>query len=119
MGLGPENTLADPPNDSDNTTLRYGSASCAVLRQLDAVHHKGIRLALGAFAICRTEKLLCEAGLAKLDEIRKLKSTKSAIRIVTNADNPIRPYFMNPNKLDKYAMGSRDPQPQFVRTVPW
>jgi hypothetical protein len=24
----------------------YGSASCAVLRQLDAVHHKGERLAL-------------------------------------------------------------------------
>jgi hypothetical protein len=26
---------------------------------------------------------------------------------------------MNPNKLDKYAMGSRDPQPLFERTVPW
>jgi hypothetical protein len=40
----------------------YGSASCAVLRQLDAVHHKGVRLALGTFAICRTENRLCEAG---------------------------------------------------------
>jgi hypothetical protein len=60
--------------------------------------------------------LLCEAGLAKLDEIRKLNSTKSAIRIVTNADHPIRPYFMNPNKLDEYAMQPRDPQLLFVRT---
>jgi hypothetical protein len=47
------------------STLRYweeayGSASCTILRQLDAVHHKSVRLALGTFAICRTENLLCE-----------------------------------------------------------
>jgi hypothetical protein len=71
VGLGPENTLADPLVLS---TLRYGekaygSAPCAVLRQLDAVHHKGVRL-----AICRTENLLCDAGLSKLDEIRKFNS---------------------------------------------
>jgi hypothetical protein len=91
------------------STLRYGeeaygSASCAVLRQLDENHHKGVRLALSTFAICRTENLLCEAGLAKLDEIRKLNSTKSAIRIVTDTGHPIIPYFMSPNKLDEYAM---------------
>jgi hypothetical protein len=92
------------------STLRYGeeaneSASCAILRQLDTVHHKGVRLALmGTFVICRT------VGLAKLDGIRKLNSTKSAIRILTNADHPIRPNFMNPNKLDEYAMGPRNPQ---------
>jgi hypothetical protein len=84
----------------------YGSASCAVLRQLDAVHHKDIRLALGTFVICRTENRLCEAGLAKVDEIGKLNSTKSAIRI----DHPIRPYFMNPNKLDENAMPPRHPR---------
>jgi hypothetical protein len=68
------------------STLRYGeeaygSISCAVLRQLDAVHHKGVRLALGT---CRTKYLLCEADLAKLDEIRKLNNTKSGISILTN-----------------------------------
>jgi hypothetical protein len=50
----------------------YGSDSCAVLRQLDAVHHKGVRLALGTFFICRMENLL-------LDQIRKLNSTNSVI----------------------------------------
>jgi Fic family protein len=78
------------------STLRYGdeaygSVSCAVLRQLDAIHHKGVRLALGTFVICRTENLLCEAGLAKLDEIRELNSTKSAIKILTNTNHPVRP----------------------------
>jgi hypothetical protein len=62
----------------------YGSASCAILRQLDAVHHKSVRLALGIFVICRTENLLCEAGLEKLDKIgdsntRKRRSSDQTI----------------------------------------
>jgi hypothetical protein len=93
----------------------YGSASCEVL--LDAVRHKGVRLALGTFVICRTENLLCASGLTKLDEIKKLNSTKSAIGILTNTDHPIRPYFANPNKLAEYAMRPRNPQPLFIRTV--
>jgi hypothetical protein len=52
-----------------------------------------------------------------LDEIRKLISTKSAIRILTNTDHPIRPYFTNPNKLDEYAMRPRNPQLLFIRTA--
>jgi hypothetical protein len=77
------------------STLRYGeaayeSASCVVLRQLDAVHHKSVRLALDTFVICETGNLMCKAGLAKLDEI-----TKSAIRILTKTDHLIRPYFTN------------------------
>jgi hypothetical protein len=63
------------------STLRYGeeaygSASCAFLRQLDAVHHKGVRLALGTF---RTENLLCEAGLAKLDELGRKPHTEEPL----------------------------------------
>jgi hypothetical protein len=44
-------------------------------------------------------------------------STKSAIRILTKADHPIRPYFMSPNKLDEYTMRPRNPQPLFIRTA--
>jgi hypothetical protein len=115
VGLGPENTLADPPNDSQSLRCgeeTYGSASCAVLRQLDAVHHKSVRLALGTFVICRTENLLCEAGLAKLDEKRKLNSTKSAIRILTNTDHPIRPY------ISRIQINwTKNPQPLFIRNL--
>jgi hypothetical protein len=68
-----------------------------------------VRLALGTFVFCRTENLLCEAGLTKLDEIRKLNCTKSAIRILTD--------FMNPNKLDEYAMEPKNPQFLFIRTA--
>jgi hypothetical protein len=57
------------------STLRYGKtvyglASKAVLRQLDPIHHRGVRVALGTFAVCKTEKVLCEAGLPTLTEMR-------------------------------------------------
>jgi Fic family protein len=102
-----------------SSTLRYGKEfyGCAVLRQLDSIHHKSGRQALGSFVFCRTVNLLCEAGLAKLDEIRKLNNTKSAIRILTNADPPISPYFMNPKKLNKYVIWPRNPQLLFIRTA--
>jgi hypothetical protein len=46
------------------STLRYGeeaygSASKAVLKKLELIHNRGIRLALGiyaVYAVCRTEK---------------------------------------------------------------
>jgi hypothetical protein len=97
--------------------IRYLFRVRAVLRQLDAVHHKGVRLALGTLVICRTKNCFCETGLAKLDEIKKSNSTKSAIRILTNTDHPIRPYFTNRNKLDEYGMRPRNSQPLFIRTA--
>jgi hypothetical protein len=47
----------------DNTTLRYGES---VLRTIEPVHHKGVKIALGVFVICKTENALCEAGLPTL-----------------------------------------------------
>jgi hypothetical protein len=38
-------------------------------------------------------------------------------RLLINADHPIRPYFINPNKLDEYAMRPKNPQPLFIRTA--
>jgi hypothetical protein len=53
------------------STLRYGetaygSASKAVLRKLDPIHHRGVRLVLGIFA----ENVLCENERRKHDEDR-------------------------------------------------
>jgi hypothetical protein len=72
--------------------------------KVDAVQYKGVRLALGTFVICRTENLLCGAGSAKLDEIRKWNSTKSVIQILTNTDHSI-------------SRVRRNPQPLFIRTA--
>jgi hypothetical protein len=44
-------------------------ASKAVLKKLEPTHNRGIRLALGVYAVCRTENALCEAGVSKLANI--------------------------------------------------
>jgi hypothetical protein len=49
----------------------YGSASSAQLKRLEPVHNKGLRIALGAFCVCRTENIMCESGFESLAERRK------------------------------------------------
>jgi hypothetical protein len=45
----------------------YGSASNAQLKRLQPVHNKGLRIALGAFCVCRIENIMCESGFESLD----------------------------------------------------
>jgi hypothetical protein len=89
MGLGPEHILAHPPNDSIiNPLIWRGGLRISLMcgpETTGCSPHISVRLELGTFAIVRTENLMDEAGLAKLDEIRKLNSTKSATRILTQA----------------------------------
>jgi hypothetical protein len=41
-----------------------------MLRKLDPIHHRGVRLALGTIAVCKTVNVLCEAELPTLMEMR-------------------------------------------------
>jgi hypothetical protein len=57
----------------------YGSTSPTTIKTLDPVHHKGVRLALGA------------------------RPARLAIRVITNESHLIRSYFMNKKIHDEYA----------------
>jgi hypothetical protein len=101
------------------STLRYGeeaygSASKSVLIKLEPTHNRGIRLALGVFAVRRTENALREAGVSTLADMRNLIIKITAIRFI-NPNHPIRPYCLNPIKLDEYALRPAVPKPLFVR----
>jgi hypothetical protein len=76
----------------------YGSPSKAVLKKLDPIHHRGVRLALGTFAVCKTENGLCEAGLPTLTEMRDENTMKTGLRILTNENQPTRSQMINRNK---------------------
>jgi hypothetical protein len=104
------------------STLRYGkeaygSASKAVLKKLDTTHNQGIRLALGVFAVCRTKKSICKAGVSTLADMRNLNVTITTIRFISNPNHPKRPYCLNPTKLDEYALQPAAPKPLFVRAM--
>jgi hypothetical protein len=95
----------------------YGSASKAVLKKLEPTHNRGIRLALGVLAVCRTENALCKAGVSKLADMRNLNTAITAIRFISNPYHPIRSFFLNPIKLDEYALRPAAPKPLFVRAM--
>jgi hypothetical protein len=77
------------------------TSSPTTLKTPDPVHHKGVRLALGNFAVCRTENVLHEAGISTLVKIREQDTSRIAIRVITNKSHPIRSYFMNNKIHDK------------------
>jgi hypothetical protein len=47
--------------------------------------------------------------------MRKLNNI--ATRIISNPNHPIRPYCLNPTKLDEYALRPAIPKPLFVRAM--
>jgi hypothetical protein len=65
----------------------YGSASRTGLRKLDPIHQIGVRLALGTFAMCKTENVLCEARLPTITEMRGENTMKTGIRILLITNN--------------------------------
>jgi hypothetical protein len=94
MGSRPRKPSHYTQNVNSISTLRYGeeaygSASKALQKKLEPTYNRGIRLALGVFAVCRTENALCEAGVSKLADMRNLNTTIIAIRFISN---PIRPF---------------------------
>jgi hypothetical protein len=74
------------------STLRYGeeaygSAPQAILKKLEPPHNRGLKLALGLFVMCRTENVLCEAGLPTLSEMRELNNVKTTNPFDLSASN--------------------------------
>jgi hypothetical protein len=75
------------------STLRYGntaygSTSKVALKKLDPIHHKGVRLAFGTFAVCKIENVLCEAGLPTLTEMRDAKYDEDRSLYQISNDKP-------------------------------
>jgi hypothetical protein len=94
----------------------YGSASKSALRTIEPVHHKEVKIALGVFAICKTENTLCEAGLpTRPSEIRELNATMVATKILTS--HPIRHFLMDNKIQGEYAMKADTLQPIFMKSI--
>ena len=72
----------------------YGSA-----RTLDAIHHQGLRLCLGAFRTSPVDSLYVEANEPSLD-LRRLKLTlQYIIKLIANIDNPAYNYVFHPLRV--------------------
>jgi hypothetical protein len=56
-------------------SIAHGSATDGQLKRLEPIHKRGLRIALGAFCVCKTTNILCESGYDNLDERRRRKLT--------------------------------------------
>jgi hypothetical protein len=90
----------------------YGSESKAVLKKLEPTHNRGIRLALGVFAVCRSMR---SRGINTHMKMKNLYTTITASRFISN--HPIRPFRLNQTKLDEYALRPAAPKLLFVRAM--
>jgi hypothetical protein len=85
----------------------YGSARNAQLKRLEPVHNKGLRIALGAFSVCRTENIMCESGFESLAEKEKAK----------NSSHPVNRWFKEKEAHEDYALKPKLSGPFFVRAL--
>ena len=80
----------------------YGSASKSVLRTLDAVHHAGLRICLGAFCTSPVQSLYVKAGETSLSLRRLRLSMNYVLRLHSIPENPAYDCVVNPKFLSHF-----------------
>jgi hypothetical protein len=95
----------------------YGTATKPALKTLEPKHNKGVKPALGDFAICKTKNALCETGFPMLAEMKELDTTIVATRVLMKEWHPIRHFFIIRRIQDEYAMRKGTPLPIFMQTI--
>ena len=95
----------------DYGSIVYGSARKSYSAMLDPIHHKGLRLALGAFRTSPTASLYVEADEPSLNTRREKLSLQYAIRIAENNSNPAHDVTFQPKYMDLY-----ESKPNFIKS---
>ena len=66
----------------------------ARLEALDAIHHQGLRLCLGAFRTSPVDSMYVEANEAPLDLRRLIHTLQYIVKLKANIDNPAGSAFV-------------------------
>ena len=87
----------------DYGSIVYGSARKSYIQILDAVHHQGLRLCLGAFKTSPVESLYVEADEHSLSDRRLKLGLQYAVKLKAYSDNPAYNCVFNPIYEDIFA----------------
>ena len=90
----------------------YGSASKSVLRTLDAVHHAGLRICLGAFRTSPVQSLYLKAGETSLSLRRLRLAMNYVLKLHSLPENPACDSVANPKFLSHF-----EAQPHITPTL--
>ena len=86
----------------DYGCIVYGSASKSVLRTLNAVHHAGLRICLGAFRTSPVQSLYVKAGETSLSLRRLRLSMNYVLKLHSIPKNPAYDCVVNPKFLSHF-----------------
>jgi hypothetical protein len=86
--------------------------------QIEAVgiNNRGLRIALGAFCVCKTTNILCESDYENLTESRRRKLTNIALHVSENENHPVNKLLRDQEVYDEYAFRRKLYKPFFIRT---
>ena len=101
----------------DYGSVVYGSARRSYLSRLDPIHHKGIRLSLGAFRTSPVESLYAEAREPSLYLRRRQLSLKYYIKLSAFPSNPAFNHVVKPGYGRLFERQPRSIPPLGMRVV--
>ena len=101
----------------DYGSIVYGSAKKHILKNLDPIHHQGLRIALGAFRTSPVQSLYAEAGEPSLENRRMKLSMNYFLKIKSLPDNPCFDSITNSSSPEFFERSKTEP-PCGTRTLP-
>ncbi|HIP82064.1 MAG TPA: reverse transcriptase-like protein, partial [Desulfocapsa sulfexigens] len=99
----------------DYGSIIYGSARPSYIKQLDTVHHQGLRLCLGAFRTSPVESLYVEADEPSLYERRIKLALQYVTKLKSNPTNPAYKCIFHPDYVELFTNHPKTISPLGIR----
>ena len=96
----------------------YGSARRSILKQLDPIHHQGLRIALGAFCTSPAQSLYTEAHELSLTTRRLKLSLNYVLKLKSLPENPAYSCVFEPENTKLFEESELKVPPLGIRILP-
>ena len=102
----------------DYGSIVYGSACRSVLKQLDPIHHQGLRIALGAFRTSPAQSLHVEAHEPSLTSRRLKLSLNYVLKLKSLPQIPAYSCVVEPENIKLFEESESKIPPLVIRILP-
>ena len=102
----------------DYGCIVYGSARRSILKQLDSIHHQGLRIALGAFHTSPAQSLYIEAHEPSLTTRRLKLSLNYVLKLKSLPENPAYSCVFEPENTKLFEAAESKVPPLGIRIIP-
>ena len=102
----------------DYGCIVYGSARRSILKQLDPIHHQGLRIALGAFCTSLAQSLYIEAHEPSLTTRRLKLSLNYVLKLKSLPEDPAYSCVFEPENTKLFEESESKVLPLSIRILP-